>query len=1534
MTTTEPTPPGSGPSSGVVTSNPASKRTRRTRRPAASADPVEVQKAVIGDRTNHVVRVIAFTAGGLNNAFEFGMVHAFLVSDAPRPHIIAGTSSGALVAAMLADVLQAGEGQDDSARRLAQAGRFRSLLEQIQAAPKEFEEASFPDFTEVSAQAGLKPLNLPTQQQGEKADRKATALARYGLSRLLNGFLASRVKFRELARIVRLVLELQAIGEWRWKSGRDYFAKLVEKCFNIGRNVFSPAHSLVQTQTTGSPLQTSRGVYVLQSWAARLVSCAEWVVRICLMVWTTIRLWLQSLVPALRDAPLLLKCVLAPVREWFAATRLFDWLLEAGGISRLRDAKSILFEAWYLQVGKILLFIISYPIIILGWLFAPPAMVTWLFLNWVARLLLEAGRTRATVIRALGILILVLAGIGIFQWYPAILSNDRQLWESLFNLGHQNLWNALTNRSQVEHAILRLVCTILTWVVPGIVFAAAGMAFGPASNRTEFLALFLDGFGIKKDLLTTGVLYRLLMRAFDPYFFGKRDFDHALDAALGGVAGKEKDKDPLETRAKYGGEPLVPGQRRLGDWLWKTVNGAIAPKDNPILVAPVAADIATGRLVILEPGTSVVGALSAACALPPLFKAMGFHQVQEAQKEKQTRWLVDGSAVASEPIQPTLDLIKRLHLNRGLPTTEATEFAELELIEDVRLIDLCVMSPFPTWRLREQERSQMASDMGTVLSTGVTPEKPRAEVGPPGTLHRLPQTFSLVASHGAKDERALVTLFNAALRKYHTETGKALFCASSDGKPTNNIHDWHLSANLRELEPEKPIQLAHELARAADEAARRSAILRTVADGCRAALTGLYRNELERLAQEIHTTLLINKSADQKKDIENSPVWIEPPCRKLQKSLGSHQLPAVLGEQSPPGITEICTKCRFYTEAKASWDEFRGLNKKDTAVVAPRIPDWGKMTERDRKPPDISQYLRNLPKAGEKPEWPRERESQVPGNQRPIVSIIFSGGVFRGVFQVGVLNACVMAGIRPDVIGGASIGTIMAALSARVFAQNSEGRQKLRIARVAATFLAIDRLVLTDRFADFMRRFTLRAGSADFSLRDADHLFRQFDRRNWEMLARRSRKVLAGIHRLTYTDPLELLDLLALKASNRRDKLPDRLTLRAQDALDRAGIGSELLGAEPLEQLIKAHVLPELENQGAKFDEFLKDGMHFVATTTNLTTGELDVLGSFCNELRKPALVPGLLASSAFPGVFRPRMNWELRAGAPGLPEELVDGGISDNLPIMPVYRFLFYLAYSGWLSPRPKMPSEGNGQRPCPHLLLTASLEPYKEVLKGERLQRTAECWFTLLNRTGQLRYNVKVDSHYRTQLHIRKILEALERQSESEGKSLTPTLNLLDLHVSCVKPKWLPPTFAFHPMLGFSRTRQAQSIAHGCASTLAHLDHEQQVRQNCTKHWWKDLQKRPGTWVQEERPTKDNEDVAFTLRPHPADSEGNCCFVTGKKCPFSAIHIRELEANLCHDKTKHGAAVEPLEDATVRALDEIYQQCGRPKTHQPPRE
>jgi hypothetical protein len=444
-----------------------------------------------------------------------------------------------------------------------------------------------------------------------------------------------------------------------------------------------------------------------------------------------------------------------------------------------------------------------------------------------------------------------------------------------------------------------------------------------------------------------------------------------------------------------------------------------------------------------------------------------------------------------------------------------------------------------------------------------------------------------------------------------------------------------------------------------------------------------------------------------------------------------------------------------------------------------------------------------LPRRG--PAFEKVEPPKVEEKKGPAVVFLFSGGVFRGVFQVGFANAVSELGIHPDVIAGASVGTIIGALTGRIF-QKPAGHELVERQRqtrqLAATFLTIDRFVLTDRFADFIRHFSIHAADADFSPHDLDLIFRRYEKDSATAFSRRARRVFSGMERLFCLSPFEILEMAQLVRASNWDGAAARIKTLTQEMMDRYGVGLEMLGPEPLEQLIDGIVFDGKPNSGGRFDHF---DFPLMGTTTNLTQGTLDILRS--THPWDPRFTQGLLASSAFPMVFRPRWSWEVYRH-PQQVAQYADGGIMDNLPLGAVIDYLWGKDAATRYERRPDVP----------HLILTATLEPEKaDWTKRADLDRL--CWTDIRARAGQLRYNGKIDKFQGGQRDIRRILKQRTQEGDSDVRAADIPLNL---DVLAVKPKWLCGTFAFHPMLGFSRAKQAESIAHGCASTIcAVADH-----------------------------------------------------------------------------------------------------------------
>jgi predicted acylesterase/phospholipase RssA len=669
---------------------------------------------------------------------------------------------------------------------------------------------------------------------------------------------------------------------------------------------------------------------------------------------------------------------------------------------------------------------------------------------------------------------------------------------------------------------------------------------------------------------------------------------------------------------------------------------------------------------------------------------------------------------------------------------------------------------------------------------------------------------------------------------------------------TNGAAEAYVNARIQPIDAETRLAINDQLLGALHQADRARILYRGMAAGCRATLCEGLAPSLPEVDQTVPGIVSCRRALRHfwKENFEKSAFHLK----------GSD-------DDSGPGLAEICRECSISVGAPGS------------AVVHP-----------------VSLHV-----PPGKPLVPRRQRR--PGPPEPWVTMALSGGVFRGVFQLGVLNALSELGVRPRLIAGSSVGSIMAAFGARVSKERDHGTRQRMLCSAAETFLSLDLLIPTDRFADFIRRFTLRAGAAEFSIRDADLLFRRYDLEH-QGFGRTARRVLAGFERLFYVTPFEVRRMTeALRQEDFRE-VQRLFTRYLQDFLERSGIGLELLGAEPLRLLIDHLVFDGADHARTATLEHFRPDIDLLVTATNLNRGELCVFGTGDPPASEVNLVEALLASSAFPGVFRPRSFAEVTPYET-CGEMLVDGGVTDNLPLHSIARFLTASSDAGKASRRPTV----NG-RQVPHLLLTASLEPKWAKLEDTDAAALACSWMKVRTRTAQLRWNRKADSFTKAQRHIRQIWS-----SPFARRAWTP----IDLEVITIKPEWLPPTFGFHPMLGFRRAQQAASIAHGCASTLAKLAHIGELGDWAAGDWgfsvadvlpqaveWNPLH-RDEPWTREPILTPVS---TVTQQQGDPTLKGRCWFRGNARCPFYA---------------------EPGASRAAKEVNAIYLACGNQRTHQP---
>src|SRR5262249_37188925 len=127
--------------------------------------------------------------------------------------------------------------------------------------------------------------------------------------------------------------------------------------------------------------------------------------------------------------------------------------------------------------------------------------------------------------------------------------------------------------------------------------------------------------------------------------------------------------------------------------------------------------------------------------------------------------------------------------------------------------------------------------------------------------------------------------------------------------------------------------------------------------------------------------------------------------------------------------------------------------------------------------------------------------------------------------------------------------------------------------RFTSVYIGLDHLILTDAFADFVRTLTLRGAQARFSIRDLDRVLRRYDQGSASGFSAETRRTPAGLERLLYITPFDFRDIVEAVRQDDNRQIFDLSTRLIHDWLRRDHTEQEVLGAEPLERILKAYVL-------------------------------------------------------------------------------------------------------------------------------------------------------------------------------------------------------------------------------------------------------------------------------------------------------------------------------------------------------------------------
>lgn len=550
-------------------------------------------------------------------------------------------------------------------------------------------------------------------------------------------------------------------------------------------------------------------------------------------------------------------------------------------------------------------------------------------------------------------------------------------------------------------------------------------------------------------------------------------------------------------------------------------------------------------------------------------------------------------------------------------------------------------------------------------------------------------------------------------------------------------------------------------------APRRDEVLSAAAAGCRRTLALLHAAPLRRATGQ-------------------GPVR----CAVFLRTSGERR---DLAEGQPPGLPEVCGACTGLLPRPAGeGNPVRSTPRPALDLRAPRAPD------------------------------PR------PAEREPRLVVVASGGVFRGAFHAGLLGALSAGGVRPDLVAGASVGTLVGGALATLSSLPAGARGPFLAEMVDLFARAGERVALTGRLRRALADLAARAASVRLSPASVRRRLRSGTRADAGYAALGAPPVLVDAvstllllpHRETAAIAEEIVAGRVAEAVRRLLAALERHTL------PRLGLADALLGASLLEPSIRRLLAPP--GSGIDLGErqpWARHGTFLLATAVDLGSGAPVLLGDGSLHPGRPwDAAEAFLASSAFPCVFAPRRESDVFPGTGDPDVLLADGGMFDNLPFVPALRALAQAQRAARAAGEVVRPpsEELRARFEAPDLLLAAALDANPEASLGAA--GPFDGLGAILARARSLEHNVKVRSvewaQEKVHGQVGRLLSSAAVPLPAEQEAvLDGVVDAAVLPVFPAGPGHLNPTFAFARTLGLAEARVARSVGDGCFQTLAAL-------------------------------------------------------------------------------------------------------------------
>jgi predicted acylesterase/phospholipase RssA len=564
-----------------------------------------------------------------------------------------------------------------------------------------------------------------------------------------------------------------------------------------------------------------------------------------------------------------------------------------------------------------------------------------------------------------------------------------------------------------------------------------------------------------------------------------------------------------------------------------------------------------------------------------------------------------------------------------------------------------------------------------------------------------------------------------------------------------------------EIAPEEELTLQNTLQPTETE------ILTHIASGCRQSLSVLYRDEIAEFGK--------GAAVD---------------CSAMLRHIAPNRDWRISDRFGTPGLSEVCRHCPRTLQAAAK-------------------PVDGTLPLNFRAGPEDA--------AGDlSTRFPELR------GDRPRIVFIASGGVFRGSFHVGMIGAMHATGLKPDMIVGASVGTLLGAALGSMYSSSGEhARVKLR--RLTDLFVEADRRIALTK--------TLKGAIKDIGIRSRGASMNLSPNQLRKMVRAGTRQdpgsAITGAPP-ALIDAISDLFLIPYRATARiaAEFVAGHVTRATNtfwtqiktETIDRLGIHDALIGSSLLERETRL-VLGDVSQDVQPFLEHSR--IAFFATAVNLVTEWITILGSQLAADRYD-LIEALLASSAFPMAFAPRRASALYPGVGRRDVFYGDGGMFDNLPFVPAFEVLREVQMDHLQSTlgRGRWRDELVRRHREPDLFLVGALnirQTEDELDAYDSLRKIAA-------RAISLEDNEKIYGMERASIGVDRQLGQLREEvdagdaglAKEQEEFLNGIVNAAVMPVYPADADHLNGTYEFCAAMGMDRDKIRRSIADGCFQTM----------------------------------------------------------------------------------------------------------------------